>query len=100
MVKNKKGITILIDEKPHVTLLPVHSIEIHEKSLPKNEQVKQTQYIDFIKEKLQYLQEIIQHSILSIEFYKKNNLFSNIAVLKCFQELSLLQEEIEKMLDP
>ncbi len=96
MVKNKKGITISIDETKYISSLPENMVI--STSLPNNEQAKQTQYIDFIKEKLGYMQEIIQNTIFSIEHYKKNDLFSNIAVLKCFQELSLLQEETETML--
>lgn len=96
MVKNKKGNTIQNDDKNYIPSLLVNIATSH--TLLENEQIKQTQYIDFIKEKLQYLQEVIQNTIFSIEHYKKNDLFSNIAVLKCFQELSLLQEETEIML--
>jgi len=58
---------------------------------------KHQQYILFIKEKLKYLQEIVQDTFLSIDMYKKNNLFSNISVLQCFHELSALQDKVTTM---
>lgn len=52
----------------------------------------------FLKEKTLYFQEIIRNTILSVQLYKKYELFSNSDVTICIQTLSALYDKSEHII--
>uniref|UniRef100_A0A6C0HHT8 Lon proteolytic domain-containing protein n=1 Tax=viral metagenome TaxID=1070528 RepID=A0A6C0HHT8_9ZZZZ len=55
--------------------------------------------MQFIREKILYFQEIMRRTILSIQFYKKHDIFSNSDVSLCIQNINELYEKSNEVLE-
>ena len=55
--------------------------------------------MQFIREKILYFQEIMRRTILSIQNYKKHDIFSNSDVSLCIQNINELYEKSNEIID-
>lgn len=55
--------------------------------------------IQFIREKILYFQEIMRRTILSIQNYKKHDIFSNSDVLLCIQNINELYDKSNEIIE-